>query len=93
MACDVTANGITFCTGSLGIRPTTIRHDSAVRRERIHFIHLRTTKRETDPRNFHEADHLAGDVDVCQSQKKKWCQTQNGGQRQAPGGTSCSDAP
>ncbi|QIP17684.1 mannonate dehydratase [Spirosoma aureum] len=69
-ACDVTANGITFCTGSLGIRsdndlPGMIRRFG----NRIHFIHLRTTKREGadgsgDARNFHEADHLAGDVDM-----------------------------
>ena len=64
-ACNVPANGITFCTGSLGVRPDNdlpgmIRRFS----ERVHFIHLRTTKREADPRNFHEADHLAGDVDM-----------------------------
>lgn len=69
-ACNVTANGITFCTGSLGIRsdndlPGMIQRFG----ERIHFIHLRTTKRETPersarPGNFHEADHLAGDVDM-----------------------------
>ncbi|MBD2756149.1 mannonate dehydratase [Spirosoma validum] len=69
-ASDVTANGITFCTGSLGIRsdndlPGMIQRFG----ERIHFIHLRTTKREVAevpgrPGIFHEADHLAGDVDM-----------------------------
>ncbi len=64
-ASDVTANGITFCTGSLGIRPDNDL-PGMIRRfgSRIHFIHLRTTKREDNPRNFHEADHLAGDVDM-----------------------------
>ncbi|MBN8825989.1 MULTISPECIES: mannonate dehydratase [unclassified Spirosoma] len=64
-ACDTTANGITFCTGSLGIRPDNDL-PGMIRRfgNRIHFIHLRTTKREADSRNFHEADHLAGDVDM-----------------------------
>lgn len=34
--------------------------------DRIHFIHLRTTKRETehDTLVFHEAAHLNGDVDM-----------------------------
>jgi mannonate dehydratase len=64
-ASDVVANGITFCTGSLGIRPDNDLPGMIQRfGERIHFIHLRTTKRESDPRNFHEADHLAGDVDM-----------------------------
>ena len=71
-ASDVRANGITFCTGSLGIRPDNDL-PGMIRRfgERIHFIHLRTTKREetapataTQPGNFYEADHLAGDVDI-----------------------------
>ena len=64
-ACDIPANGITFCTGSLGVRedndlPKIIKRFG----NRIHFIHLRTTKREDNPRNFHEAAHLAGDVDM-----------------------------
>ena len=68
--CDLSANGITFCTGSLGIRPDNDL-PGMIRRfgERIHFIHLRTTKTEqagtmTRPGTFHEADHLAGDVDI-----------------------------
>ncbi len=59
------ANGITFCTGSLGVREDN-NLPQIVRRfgNRIHFIHLRSTKRETNPQNFHEADHLTGDVDM-----------------------------
>jgi mannonate dehydratase len=64
-ACDVPANGLTFCTGSLGVRadndlPAIARQFAS----RIHFVHLRATKREENPRNFHEADHLTGDVDM-----------------------------
>ncbi|MBC7409529.1 MAG: mannonate dehydratase [Arcicella sp.] len=69
-ACDVNANGITFCTGSLGVRadnnlPKMIERFG----NRIHFLHLRTTKREKNlpgdvSQNFHEAAHLAGDVDM-----------------------------
>lgn len=63
-ASPVNANGITFCTGSLGVRadndlPQMIRRFG----DRIHFVHLRATKREQDnPLIFHEADHLTGDV-------------------------------
>jgi mannonate dehydratase len=66
-ASPVRANGITFCTGSLGIRPDN-NLPGMVKRfgERIHFIHLRSTKREfSGSMNvFHEADHLTGDVDM-----------------------------
>jgi mannonate dehydratase len=58
-------NGLTFCTGCYGVRPD--NDLVAMAREfadRIHFLHLRSTKREDDPESFFEADHLAGDVDI-----------------------------
>lgn len=59
------ANGLTFCTGSYGVRADNdlvamARHFAP----RIHFVHLRATRREADPRSFHEAHHLDGDVDM-----------------------------
>ena len=59
------ANGMCFCTGSLGVRPDNDLPEIARRfGERIHFVHLRATKREADPRSFHESAHLDGDVDM-----------------------------
>ncbi|MGN6618518.1 MAG: mannonate dehydratase [Ilyomonas sp.] len=63
-AVDNTANGICFCTGSLGANPN---NDlvAMIRRvdKRLHFAHLRNTKRDAFG-NFFEDDHLAGDTDM-----------------------------
>ncbi|WP_428030928.1 mannonate dehydratase [Ancylobacter sp.] len=59
------ANGLCFCTGSLGVRADNDLPAIAARfAERIHFTHLRATRRDADQLGFQEADHLDGDVDM-----------------------------
>jgi mannonate dehydratase len=58
------ANGVCFCTGSLGASfdndlPAMARQIG----DRIHFIHLRNVKKDATG-NFYEDDHLGGDVDM-----------------------------
>jgi mannonate dehydratase len=58
------ANGLTFCTGSLGAHagndlPAMLRTFG----DRVHFFHLRNVKREPDG-SFFEDGHLAGSTDM-----------------------------
>ena len=58
------SNGICFCTGSLGANPSNDLPAMAKKLgTRIHFTHLRNTKRDAEG-NFFEDDHLAGDTDM-----------------------------
>jgi mannonate dehydratase len=66
-AVDSPANGITLCSGSLGVRadndlPGMMRRLGP----KVHFVHLRNVHRESDvlPNSFYEAGHLEGETDM-----------------------------
>ena len=63
----IQANGITLCSGSLGVRKDNDMTGMMSRLgDRVHFLHLRNVKRETDniPNSFYEAEHLNGNTDM-----------------------------
>jgi mannonate dehydratase len=64
------ANGLTFCTGSLGAHrdndlPAMLDRFG----DRVHFLHLRSVRREPDG-SFFEDEHLAGSSDMAAVMRK-----------------------
>jgi len=68
-AVDVPQNGITLCTGSMGVLPN-VDFVRLIKNwgHRIHFAHLRNTQRTGEASDtmysFFEAEHLGGDTDM-----------------------------
>ena len=61
---DSPANGLCFCTGSLGANPRNNLVEMIKKAgTRINFVHLRNTRRDAVG-NFFEDDHLGGDTDM-----------------------------
>ncbi|MEO0329493.1 MAG: mannonate dehydratase [Pseudomonadota bacterium] len=69
LAVDIAQNGITLCTGSMGVLPN-VDFVKFIKGwgHRIHFVHLRNTQREasseTSMFSFVESEHLDGDTDM-----------------------------
>jgi len=66
-AVDSPANGVTLCSGSLGVAPGNDLPGMMHRLgPHVHFLHLRDVRREDErfPGSFHEAAHLEGSTDM-----------------------------
>ena len=66
-AVDLPANGITLCSGSLGVRSDNDLPGMMDRLgDRVHFLHMRNVQRESDALvgSFHESEHLEGGTDM-----------------------------
>lgn len=67
---NVNANGLCYCTGSLGANPNNdLLKIFDKFRDRIHFLHLRNVTKESSG-VFMESDHLDGDVPMTEVVKR-----------------------